>query len=103
MNTRILSFKPSACPYPIQEVDWERYDPLKKGLIPSTQGLALNHCTLVENGEPVSVLIDETKGRVVLLLHSTPPENYTAEELLCFAARIKDALLAPHPNPLPIY
>lgn len=103
MNTRIISFNPSACPYQIQEVNWEHYDPLKKGLIPFTQGLALNHCTLAENGEPVSVLIDKNKGKVVLLLHSNPPINHTEEELLRFAARIKDTLLTPHPNPLPIY
>jgi hypothetical protein len=103
MNTRIISFKPSACPYPIPEVNWEHYDAQKKGLNPSTQGLDINQCTLVENGEPVFVLIDKTKGRVVLLLHSTPPANCTEEELLDFAARIKDTLLEPHPNPLPIF
>ncbi len=102
MTARIVSLNPSKCPYPIQETDWGWDD--QHRLPPSPKGLTLNRCTLTETGEPVSALVDMSKGKVLLVLHGTPPDR-SEEELIRFAALIEEVVSGRmvQPNPLPIY
>ena len=103
MNTRLTRFKPSACPYPVQTADWDGWDD-KNRFCPSADGLDLHPCTLEETEETVSALIDTNKGRVLLLLHGTPPDR-TKEELVRFAALIEELIFQRlvQGNPSPIF
>ena len=103
MNARLTRFKPSACPYPVQTADWDGWDD-KNRFCPSADGLDLHPCTLEETEETVSALIDTNKGRVLLLLHGTPPDR-CKKELVRFAALIKELISQgpPQGNPLPIF
>lgn len=103
MNARLTRFKPSACPYSVQNTDWDGWDD-KNRLSPSTDGLDLNQCTLADTEETVSALIDTNKGRVLLLLHGAPPDR-CKEELIRFAALIEELIFQrlAQGDPLPIF